>query len=50
MCVYVDFHTVSPLQDTNNNQPQFTSCSYAPEVQENRDVGTFVVQVGILNH
>ncbi|WAR12271.1 CADN-like protein, partial [Mya arenaria] len=40
-----DSYVVVEVKDTNNNQPQFPSCNYEPEVQENQDVGTFVVQV-----
>lgn len=40
-----DTYILVEIRDTNNNQPQFPDCSYEPEVLENQDVGTFVVQV-----
>lgn len=41
-----DTFIIVEIKDTNNNQPQFPSCNYAPVVLENQDIGTFVVQVG----
>lgn len=38
-------YIVVEIKDTNNNQPQFPSCNYNPEVLENQEPGTFVVQV-----
>ncbi|XP_060579771.1 LOW QUALITY PROTEIN: neural-cadherin-like [Ruditapes philippinarum] len=38
------------IKDTNNNQPQFPSCNYAPTVLENQDIGTFVVQVTAIDN
>ena len=40
-----DSYIVVEIKDTNNNQPQFPNCNYDPVVDENQDIGTFVVQV-----
>lgn len=40
-----DSYIVVEIKDTNNNQPQFPDCNYTPEVPENQNIGTFVVQV-----
>ena len=42
-----DTYILVEIRDTNNNQPQFPDCSYEPEVLENQNVGTPVVQVYI---
>ncbi|KAK3581134.1 hypothetical protein CHS0354_033929 [Potamilus streckersoni] len=38
-------YVVIEIKDTNNNQPVFPSCDYAPTVMENEQIGTFVIQV-----
>ncbi|KAL4234097.1 hypothetical protein ACF0H5_005750 [Mactra antiquata] len=45
-----DTYLVVEIKDTNNNQPQFPSCDYAPTVLENQDIGTFVVQVTAIDN
>ncbi|KAH3768189.1 hypothetical protein DPMN_169401, partial [Dreissena polymorpha] len=45
-----DSYIVVEVKDTNNNQPQFPSCTYAPQVLENQDIGTAVVQVSAVDN